>query len=1201
MKKRIKLLTMVIGMAFGIASAVTVSAYSDDLFSNIGIKSVRGFYTHITDTQDEIHTYDGVIDAETMEKSNAVSRIASYEIYQGNRQIIHVTLNDIVNKNNVNLFGVPGTPSSNGYYAVSFELSAVDHTEVFLTGLTNANLDLVQEKLISAVLENSQFTMESLDFIDAEKTDRPSDGDDLLCWAASTANMLTFTGWGEKAGFSGTDELLDLFVEHFTDVGSHQLYGLEWFFNGMYQVKDLPGWAQEKNPGSGGGYLKQYASERVMNYVNMINQPEKIATGMNQLENGCGMGLGISWIDKNGNRNGGHAITCWGYLCDKDFAQEDREYYQALIVSDSDSDMQADPNRRTAPNKLQVLNMSPYQNDKYDSWQFDGYGDVGVLEDFITLIPYSDDVEQETDGNATLDKNTTPDLAINRLILTNDALDTSYQGHNFTVGYLSAIPVFENTGGVDFTGPFNYTVKVSGSAGITSNYTYTGGIAAYGSSDENQTEKAVFLTGLPVGRYTLTITVNPEHTAGEAYYYNNEYTYDFVISKQKYSPPDVPFNADIGEIQNGYAEAAITYPGLEEEFDFLRDPGATYYLMRSYFKNGAWQNWETVSVSGEAPPDTCTVDAAGEQVKFRLLIEPKDPTMPVQQVYSEAYSLQYKRFEAPADETNTSEPSPVERGGKTLKDGEQFAFQVRNVSTDSGDPAVCSAVVYAEKGDEKIELYRVDSITLNQGESSDTIRVSSWDAELSGSYEITVEIKSAFGNSETVLGTLRVGEKISFEVTIDDDVTDPYDGETSLREAVASYREYGDANDRITIAEGRIIYLEQPIDIDYRIIIECPTASEDTQSKGGAIFGGGNTQLFRVKQTGSLIITGIMLVDGYSKDYGGAVENNGGVVMLQECMLLYNKSGLSGGAVYSNGGHMILYNCSLSLNQSGYGGAAGTDKNATINLVNCNVLSNSSNSGAVYNNGGTVNAIYSTFTDNRADSEGGGAITSVGTTNTAGCIITSNGSLDLSGNINVFGSYITAADEKVSVDSLTQTGGSEEIFLLSAEGKPVWDMNEEELVCLFYLPQLSSRIYDGIYIRNGDNGNGKLVISADGENWEETGINSAFSDEAYETDMLGKPHGKLFGSYAKTCDTIQIIGFEDQSVMLYIPEAQEASLIIAGYGNDGTLMGCKEYSKSFHAGTNRVPVSDIKGEHVGAMLWESMNNLIPLCEKSLLD
>lgn len=1195
MKKKVKFLTMVMAIGLSIAAAVTVSAYSDDVFTNIGIKSVEGFYTRITDTQGDIHTYNGVIDAEIMGKSNAVGRIASYEIYRGEKQIIQVTLNDITPQNGANLFGVPGTPSSNGYYAVKFELSAEDNTEAFLTGLTNANLDLVQEKLIDAILGNSQFTMESLDFIDAEKTDLPSDGDDLLCWAASTANMLAFTGWGEKAGFSNTDDLMDLFVEHFTDIGSHQLYGIEWFFDGMYQVKGQPGWAQEKNPGSGGKYLKQYASERVMNYVNMINQPEKIATGINQLENGCGMGLGISWLDNDGNRLGGHAITCWGYICDKDLAQEDRGYYQALIVSDSDSDMQADPNRRTAPNKLQVLNMSVYQDDKYDSWKFDGYGGLGVLEDFVTLIPYSDDVESETDSSATLDKTTTPDLIITDMIMTNDALDTSYQGDNFTPGYLSVIPIFENTSDVDFTESFEYTVEVIGSALPPTTFTYTEKIAAHGFSDENQTERAV-ISDLPVGNYTVKITVNPEHTVSEAYYYNNEYTYDFVVSEQNYDPSAVSLTASIGAIQNGTAEAALTYPGLEQ-FDFLQEPGAVYYLMQSYYVDGAWQNWEIVSVSDEAPPDTCTVYAYGEKVKFRLLIQPKDQTMPLQQVYSEEYPLTYKSFEVTADGANTAEPSPIERGGKTLKGGEQFVFRIKNTSTESG-AAECNAVLYAKQDDKKIELFRQDHISLNSGESTNIIRVSSWDAELSGSYEITVEIESASGNSEYVIGELRVGEKISYQVTIENDITDSYDGQISLREAVAYLKEYGGSDDKITVTGEMTLNLSAPIIIEDKITIDgtCMNNGEQNiQPEGAAVYGDGTAQLFQVSQDGELDITNMVLMYGYSKSYGGAVENNGGNVSLTQCRLFLNSSGLSGGAIYSNGGNVTLKNCSLKSNSAGYGGAIGTAGNAVVNMINCNLLLNSSNAGAVYNNSGTVNAIYSTFTDNNADSEGGGAITSPGgTANTVGCIITSNGSLDLSGNINVFGSYITAADTKVSVDSLTQKGDHEQLFLLDAWGETVWEYGSN-YTCLFYLPQLSNRVYEGIYIKN--DGNGQLVISADGESWEATGINSVFTDEAYNTDILGNPRDKLFGSYAKTCDTVQIIGFDNHTVMLYIPESQEASLIIAGYSNDGVLMDFKEYRKHFHSGTNRITVAEIGGDYADAMLWESFNSLNPLCEK----
>jgi len=77
---------------------------------------------------------------------------------------------------------------------------------------------MVQKKLISAKLENSEFTMESLDFIDAEKTNISEFGDDQLCWAASTSNMLRYTGWNTKAQeenpdekFDSEDDILDLF------------------------------------------------------------------------------------------------------------------------------------------------------------------------------------------------------------------------------------------------------------------------------------------------------------------------------------------------------------------------------------------------------------------------------------------------------------------------------------------------------------------------------------------------------------------------------------------------------------------------------------------------------------------------------------------------------------------------------------------------------------------------------------------------------------------------------------------------------------------------------------------------------------------------------------------------------------------------------------------------------------------------------
>ena len=369
-------------------SVISGYAYSNNEFSQLNITPSNGFYTVITDTEGEVHKFDGIINTKKIESSSTAEKIASYVIYSGNDEIINAKLNDIVSEDTVSLFSESGIPIVNGYYSVKFTLSAEDNTEVFLTGLSDSNLDMVQEKLISAKLENAQFTMESLDFIDAEKTNMPNDGDNELCWAAATSNIIHYTGWGEKAGFNSTDDLFDMFRDSFTDMPGNAFYGLEWFFNGTYNPKKWDGWAQVKDYGNSGKYFAKYASDCVTDCIYIDHNHANIKSVTDALENGSGVGITVGWINDDGERNGGHVITVWGYICDKDFSEKDIEYYKSLIISDSDSDEQEDTNRRTAPNKLKVLNMTPFTTGNYDTWKFDGYG--GVLENAAELKPYSD-------------------------------------------------------------------------------------------------------------------------------------------------------------------------------------------------------------------------------------------------------------------------------------------------------------------------------------------------------------------------------------------------------------------------------------------------------------------------------------------------------------------------------------------------------------------------------------------------------------------------------------------------------------------------------------------------------------------------------------------------------------------------------------------------------------------------------------------
>ena len=100
----------------------------------------------------------------------------------------------------------------------------------------------------------------SMNFIDAEKY-KPERSDINLCWAASCANMLTYTGWALQAGFNNEDEVFDLYNASFSNNGGFQYNGLAWFFNGV-ALGNNSGFSSAKilsYPNSGGYFNNLYA------------------------------------------------------------------------------------------------------------------------------------------------------------------------------------------------------------------------------------------------------------------------------------------------------------------------------------------------------------------------------------------------------------------------------------------------------------------------------------------------------------------------------------------------------------------------------------------------------------------------------------------------------------------------------------------------------------------------------------------------------------------------------------------------------------------------------------------------------------------------------------------------------------------------------------------------------------------------------
>ncbi len=525
-------------------TAVTGYAFGDVEFLSVKTLDYEGLYSVITDTEGAEHRLSGVIDADRLEESAAFPKIGSYKIYFGDEEVIEVRLNNIKQTeskgdNRLPLLTSSGASlSAGGYYSVEFRLN--DTTEyAFITGLTENNVENVQKELLKSKLENSKFSITDANFIDTEKLKFGKAQDDNLCWAASTADMLEYSGWAKKAAevnpevsdkFLNEDTIFDLFVSNFNDNGGNQYYGLQWFFNGYYAVQKATGqnWSTVNNYGESGGFLKDYAYSGVTSAVN-VEKHEDILETLSALKDGNAVGVSVSWM-KNGAGNGGHAITMWGYIYDKTEPSDSFDYMKALIVTDSDSDRTQNSDRTQAPNKMHILNMKKYNRSGYDTWEFDGYGgdtNVGVLVGFTLLKPYNENVLYEKDTAATRDMINNCDFYISTVSVngSDEKSITSDKAEK-----LAVIPTIDNGAGKDYTGELSYSVMaVNKSTGVVADSKNLNTITVEATNSGYSYSYSYYYLPLPKGKYAVTVILDPEKTIPEAYYYNNTYSFDLTV------------------------------------------------------------------------------------------------------------------------------------------------------------------------------------------------------------------------------------------------------------------------------------------------------------------------------------------------------------------------------------------------------------------------------------------------------------------------------------------------------------------------------------------------------------------------------------------------------------------------------------------------------------------------------------------------
>ncbi len=759
MLKRISalLVTLCVLCSFG-----TVYAFDGDAFAGLEMLLPGSVHTVLVDMEGDSHRLDGMLTAKALKASGLSAFVASYAVFRGETELFKTELHEMPLPASV--FGVAGTPASNGYYSVTFTLSATENTQCFLTGLTAANLDLVQTELVSAELSGSSFTIESLDFIDAEK-ERVNDT--LLCWAASTSNILQYTGWLDQVGDYDEDDLFDTFVSSFTDGGGNALYGVPWFFDGHYQPQGIgAGWAQVKDYGVSGGLLPSYDALEFLEEFNLGTEGDfdELATVFDRLEAGYGTSLGLAWLDADGNRDSGHAITLWGYIVDEDYAETDKAYYQALIVSDSDSDIPKGEDRRTAPDVLHVFQMLPYEKAGYDSWEFAGYGGGnGVLTEATVLAPYMAGVPYETDGAAKLDRFNYVDFIPYLDIENSIGKKTSLFAADDDVVFRMKI---RNESNQTFNDDVPYSITVTEKANPDNTIGKSTSLSVGAFPSYVMVNFTQQLSDLTPGDYTVTFAVNPEKTVEEAYYYQNAVSMDFTVSETSYNYGSAEMNVSLGEFNRGKALATVICTELDSlKAQVSEDAETEMYLL--YMKDGNYTAYQKAIPGTE--PDTYLVDAAGDYVQFVLVISDPDGKKPDLVYESSMKALTYHNMQVRPAPDNSGNYTKLEAGANQLATGENFSFVVENTSTKT-DAINYTVTLLAENGTESVPLYTAGGLSLEKGATAASVTVISWDSAivLSGQYTIRAQAVSDDGTAiaSTILGTLQVGDIVEPPVEI---------------------------------------------------------------------------------------------------------------------------------------------------------------------------------------------------------------------------------------------------------------------------------------------------------------------------------------------------------------------------------------------------------------------------------------------------
>jgi len=135
--------------------------------------------------------------------------------------------------------------------------------------------------------------------------------DSSLCWAASSSNLLAYTGWTGGSSLDTNTEIFANFTTHWTNQGGHPLYGTYWWFTGINVAAGVSGWAQLEGTSQAGFYdTATFQSSYFYDSFSGAVTDSVYNELLQLIDQDFGLALSIEKY-VNGVRYG-HSITLWG-------------------------------------------------------------------------------------------------------------------------------------------------------------------------------------------------------------------------------------------------------------------------------------------------------------------------------------------------------------------------------------------------------------------------------------------------------------------------------------------------------------------------------------------------------------------------------------------------------------------------------------------------------------------------------------------------------------------------------------------------------------------------------------------------------------------------------------------------------------------------------------------------------------------------